>query len=404
MAETRKKRPKITALYPWLRRDYFKASVSYIVSIVVHALILLFFVATVVLDGGGGRGDSMGGKGEAFSTLVGHGMLDQQTNRTEESKALQEEIAKAVEQVQPLPEVASEVTPDLSDVGVRLSDVAPKINPLPMASAMRQTASTGGGMALGPGIGAGGGLGGGIGRGFGRGFGDFVGLLEKVGFDVVFVIDATDSMDFVIDPVKQQLANLVETIRKLVPNARVGLVLYKDKGEDFLVRKSDLTFHLEKLRSFIQGIQAGGGGDYEEAVMDGLKVATQQMNWRKYAHRVIVLVPSSPAHPNDVQQTEEFVRAFHAKRRHRSRARSRRDHAPQLRDRVQHQDVRQAAGSALADAAVPEGARDERNSLAKLGGGELLPIGEGDRITEQLMIAAFGPQWRKEVAKFAAGG
>ena len=44
------------------------------------------------------------------------------------------------------------------------------------------------------------------------------------------------------------------------------------------------------------------------------------------------------------------------------------------------------------------------NSLAKLGGGELLPIGQGDRITEQLMIAAFGPKWRKEVEKFAAGG
>ena len=93
MAEPSKKRPKITALYPWLRRDYFKASVSYIVSIVVHALILLFFVATIVLDGGGGMGDSMGGKGEAFSTLVGHGMLDRQTDRTDESKALQEEIA-----------------------------------------------------------------------------------------------------------------------------------------------------------------------------------------------------------------------------------------------------------------------------------------------------------------------
>ena len=42
--------------------------------------------------------------------------------------------------------------------------------------------------------------------------------------------------------------------------------------------------------------------------------------------------------------------------------------------------------------------------LAKLGGGELLPLGEGDKITEQLMIAAFGPKWRKEVEKFAAGG
>jgi len=406
VAETRQKRPPLTTLYPWLRRDYFKTSVSYLVSLGVHALLLLFFVATIVLDGGGGAGDSMGGKGEMFSTLSGHGMLDKQTDRTDESKSLQEEIAKAVEQVQPLPEVTSEVTPDLSDVGVKLAEVAPRINPLPQASALRNMApaSTGGGMATGPGIGAGGGLGGGIGRGFGRGFGDFVGLLEKVGFDVVFLMDATDSMDFVIDPAKKQLAALVDAIRKLVPNARVGLVLYKDKGEDFLVRKSDLTFHLEKLRSFIGNIQAGGGGDYEEAVMDGLKAATQQMNWRKYAHRVIVLVPSSPPHPQEKQQTEEFIRSFHAN--------GGIVHVLDLAD-LMHKNYEIEFYTKMYGkppeqiSALPAFYKELQGyytNLAKLGGGELLPLGEGDRITEELMVAAFGPKWRKEVEKFAAGG
>jgi hypothetical protein len=402
----KKKRISPTALYPWLRRDYFKTSVSYLVSLGFHAVLFLFFLATVVLDGGGGPGDSMGGKGEAFSTLVGHGMLDEQTQRTEESKSLQEEIAKAIEQVQPLPEVASEVTPELSDVGVLVTEVAPRINPLPMASALRNMPppSTGGGMALGPGVGAGGGMGGGIGRGFGRGFGDFVGLLEKTGFDVVFLIDATNSMDFVIGAVKAQLATLVDTIRKLVPNARVGLVLYKDRGEDFLVRKSDLTFHLDKLRSFISNIQASGGGDYEEAVMDGLKAATQQMNWRKYAQRVIVLVPSSPAHSNETRQTEEFVRAFHAS--------GGIVHVLDLAE-VMHRNyeiefnIKRYGAPPDHISPLPQFLKDLQGyyaTLAKLGGGELLPLGAGDEITEQLMIAAFGPKWRKEVKKFAAGG
>jgi len=406
VAETRKKRPPLTSLYPWLRRDYFKASISYLISLGVHALLLLFFVATIVLDGGGGVGDAMGGKGEMLSTLSGHGELDRQTNRTDESKSLQEEIAKAVEQVQPLPEVASEVTPDLSDVGVRLSDVAPKINPLPQASALRNMPppSTGGGMALGPGIGAGGGLGGGIGRGFGRGFGDFVGLLEKVGFDVVFVIDATDSMDFVIEPTKRQLANLVETIRKLVPNARVGLVLYKDKGEEFVVRKSDLTFHLDKLRSFISNIQAGGGGDYPEAVMDGIKAATQQINWRKYAHRVIVLVPSSPGHSEDDPQLEEFVRGFHQN--------GGIVHVLDLAD-IMHRNYEVEFYTKMYGkppeqiSPLPQFLKDLQaydTHLAKLGGGEMLPLADGDKITDELMVAAFGPKWRKEVEKFAAGG
>ncbi|MBI2963948.1 MAG: VWA domain-containing protein [Deltaproteobacteria bacterium] len=404
--QNRKKSRSPTALYPWLRRDYFKTSVSYLVSLGVHALIFLFFLATVVLEGGGGPGDSMGGKGDAFSTLVGHGMLDEQTQRTDESKSLQEEIAKAVEQVQPLPEVESETTPDLSDFGVRLTEVAPRINPMPNASALRNmpAPSTGGGMALGPGLGAGGGVGGGIGRGFGRGFGDFIGLLEKTGFDVVFLIDATDSMGFVIDTVKAQLANLVDTIRKLVPNARVGLVLYKDRGEDFVVRKSDLTFHLDKLRSFIGNIQAGGGGDYEEAVMDGMKAAVQQIKWRKYARRVIVLVPSSQAHAPERQQTEDFVRAFHQA--------GGILHVLDLAD-IMHRNyeiefhTRMYGKPPEQISPLPSFLKEleaYNTNLAKLGGGEILPLGAGDKITEQLMIAAFGPKWRKEVEKFAAGG
>ena len=406
MAETeRTRRPKLTKLYPWLRRDYFKTSVSYLVSLGLHSLLLLFFFATIVMDGGGGLGDSMGGKGEAFSTLMGHGQLDRQTQNMEESNALQEQIAQAVEQVQPLPEVTSEVTPDLTDVGVRLSSVAPKINAMPSSALQNMgRASTGGGMALGPGIGAGGGLGGGIGRGFGRGFGDFVGLLEKVGFDVVFVIDASNSMGFVIDPVKQQIANLVGNLRKLVPNARVGLVLYKDKGENFVVRKSDLTFHLDKLRSFVGGIQADGGGDYEEAVFDGLKAATQQIKWRKFARRVIVVVPSSPAHKGEEQAMQELVREFHGN--------GGIVHVLDLSD-IMHRNYEiefytKMYGKPPAQISpMPDFLREMQQyytNLAKLGGGDLLPLGDGDQITEQLMVAAFGPKWRKEVEKFAAGG
>src|SRR5690606_25096877 len=136
-----------------------------------------------------------------------------------------------------------------------------KINPMGTTSSLRSTGgATGGGMAVGPGLGAGGGMGGGIGRGFGRGFGDYVGLMQKWGFDVVFVIDATNSMEFVIDIVKRRVADLVARIQGLVPNARVGIVAYKDKGDDVTVRVSSLSFHADKLQAFLGSVRAGGGG------------------------------------------------------------------------------------------------------------------------------------------------
>ena len=90
--------------------------------------------------------------------------------------------------------------------------------------------------------------------------------------------------------------------------------------------------------------------------MDGLKAATQQMNWRKYAHRVIVLVPSSPR----IRTRCSRPKSSSAPSTHNGGT----VHVLDLAD-IMHrnyeiefntQDVRQAAGSDLADAAVPEGA------------------------------------------------
>jgi len=398
-------RRRRAALYPWLRRDYFKTSVSWLVSLTVHAVVLFLLLATVVLDGGGGPGTGVGGKGELLSTLVGQGELKTQTERTDDSRSLTEAIQRAAADVEPLPVVASEVTPDLSDVGVRLSDVAPRINPMGTASSLRSmpSGSTGGGMAIGPGTGAGGGMGGGIGRGFGRGFGDFVGLMQKWGFDVVFVIDATNSMEFVIDQVTDRVRALVGRIQKVVPNARVGIVLYKDRGDDFTVRMASLSFHADKLHSFLGSVQAGGGGDYEEAVYEGVRTAVQEMDWRRFANRAIVVVPGSPPHKRDIGALEATLKKFHqdggtvhfldlAELMHRA-------YQEELHRVLHGRPPERTTG-------VPAFLRENQalfRGFARLGGGELIPVVEATDLTETLMVAAFGPQWRKEVSRFSSG-
>ncbi len=402
MRDDRRQHP---SLYPWLRRDTFRTGVAYLISLAVHALVFLVLLAAVVLDGGGGPGQGYGGRGDVFSLLTGQGRLDYQTDRTRESNSLQEEVARQIEQLEPLPAVASEVVPELSDVGVRLAALTPRINPVPFASSLRNMSppSTGGGMAIGPGLGSGGGLGGGIGRGFGRGFGDFIGFLHKVGFDVVFLIDGSNSMQFVVDEVKKQIAYLAGQIQKLVPNSRVGLVIYKDKGEEFVTRWSPLTFHYDKLQAFISQIHAGGGGDYEEAVTEGLRTAIDEIEWRKYAQRVIVVVPSSPPHGATIDTAEELVRSFHSDRGV--------VHVLDLSEPM-HREYEIALHRSWYGrdpekiSPLPQFYTDMRQlyrGLAEIGGGELIPIQERQQVTEQLLVAAFGPQWRKEVAKFGGG-
>jgi hypothetical protein len=396
-----RRRPPV---YPWLRRDYFKTSVSWLVSILVHAFVLLFLLATVFLDGGGGPGTGAGGKGELISTLVGHGELNAQTERTDDSKSLEEAIQKAASDVEPLPVVQSQVTPDLSDVGVRLSDVAPKINPMGTASALRNTGgATGGGMAIGPGTGAGGGMGGGIGRGFGRGFGDFVGLMQKWGFDVVFVIDATNSMEFVIDTVKKRVDDLVGRIQNLVPNARVGIVVFKDKGDDFTVRMSSLSFHADKLETFIRSVKAGGGGDYEEALYEAVRTAVEDMDWRQYANRAMVVVSSSPPKAAQVGALEKTLTEFHEK----GGTVHFLDLAESMHRAYEIELFKTLHGRAPDQISpLPEFLKQNQElyrRFAREGGGELIEVQETTDLAETLMVAAFGPQWRKEVGRFSGG-
>jgi hypothetical protein len=398
----RDRRREGRSIYPWLRRDTFRTGIAYLISLAVHTFVFLVLLAAVVLEGGGGPGQGYGGRGEFFSLLTGHGRLDYQTDRTDEANSLQEEVARQIDELEPLPAVASEVVPELSDVGVRLAALTPRINPVPFASSLRNMPppSTGGGMAIGPGVGSGGGRGGGIGRGFGRGFGDFVGFLHKVGFDVVFLIDGSNSMQFVVDEAKRQISFLAGKIQKLVPNSRVGLVIYKDRGEEFVTRWSALTFHHDKLQTFISHINAGGGGDYEEAVTEGLRTAIDEIEWRKYAQRVIVLVPSSPPHAATIATAEELLREFHSDRGI--------VHVLDLSEPM-HREYEIALHRSWYGrdpekiSPLPQFYRDMQalyRRLAEIGGGELIPIQEQNQVTEQLLVAAFGPHWEKEVARF----
>ena len=101
--------------------------------------------------------------------------------------------------------------------------------------------------------GGGGGLGS-LGISLDSAFGKYVGSLRKVGLDVAIVVDATGSMQNVIDELKHRLDDLVFTMQRLVPTARIGAVAYRDRddgkiataprqSEDFLVKWTDLTFN-----------------------------------------------------------------------------------------------------------------------------------------------------------------
>ena len=154
------------------------------------------------------------------------------------------------------------------------------------------------------------GAGSGLGDGTAR-FVPYIAGLREAGLDVVFCIDATGSMGWVIDEVKIRIEDITRFVRSLVPIARFGIVAYRDTYDpEFLTRMQALTYSTVKLRKFLSDLKADGGGDRVEAIDSGLADAIKLSGWRIGARKVIILVGDAPAGQqrigNVVQMVEQF--------------------------------------------------------------------------------------------------
>jgi hypothetical protein len=263
------------------------------------------------------------------------------------------------------------------------------------------------------GLGIGGG-GGGAGWSLGSAFGKYVGGLRKVGLDVVVVVDATGSMQNVIDDLKDRLDEMAATLQRLVPTARIGAVAYRDRDDDnvataprqsesFLVRWSDLTFNVKKVQSFLNGIVAEGGGDWEEAVKDGVDAAMHQLKWRADAKKVIIVVGSSPPHEKDVPALRRLIEEWRAK----GGVVSTIDVSLRLHEEHERMLHRSLYGEELKEVSpLPDfyqAVKDSFGEMAREGGGEMISLGSESVIVRHVLALTFGPEWQKDVARVSRG-
>jgi Mg-chelatase subunit ChlD len=118
--------------------------------------------------------------------------------------------------------------------------------------------------------------------------------------DLVFVIDATGSMADEIDKLKASLRAITSEVARLPsrPDICLGLVAYRDRGDAFLVRSHDLSNDVGIfLQQALVPLQAMGGGDYPEAMNEGLHEAVHQLSWRgSGTTRLLVLLADAPPH------------------------------------------------------------------------------------------------------------
>jgi hypothetical protein len=120
--------------------------------------------------------------------------------------------------------------------------------------------------------------------------------------DIAFIVDATGSMGDEIEYLKTELNDVIQKAKAALPHNsfRLGSVFYRDFGDLYVTRKSDLDTNIQQTIQFIKNQRADGGGDEPEGVDTALSTALNYMNWDKQAiTRIAFLVLDAPPHHDE---------------------------------------------------------------------------------------------------------
>jgi hypothetical protein len=135
--------------------------------------------------------------------------------------------------------------------------------------------------------------------------------------DVAFLIDATGSMGDEISYLQAELRDILKMVKDSMPamDVQTAALFYRDHGDEYVTRTSDLSPDFAKTESFIAANGAGGGGDGPEAVEAALEEGLK-FKWRADATaRLAFLVLDAPPHSDEatVKRMQELTAMYAAR-------------------------------------------------------------------------------------------
>ncbi len=235
---------------------------------------------------------------------------------------------------------------------------------------------------------------------FAGSFSRHIQVLRKGGLDVVFVFDATASMQSFLFEVKQKIEGLAEAFKKLVPTCRIGLVAYRDVDEEseFVTRVHPLTYGITSFFDFLSDIAPKGGADRAEAVFEGLTAAVEEIDWNEESKKFILIIGDAPPHQKDMSNTLELVDRFRQEMGGTVAVLDTRgtEHLqtmlPSGDPKFCSEHYRHSAGS--------QDVMDEFRMLAQAGRGASARLGNEEVVVKKMMLLIFGLRWEMYLTEF----
>src|SRR5205809_1297109 len=123
---------------------------------------------------------------------------------------------------------------------------------------------------------------------------------KKPRIEVCFVLDTTGSMGGLIEGAKQKIWSIANEMisAKPTPELNLGLVGYRDRGDEYVVKSFRLTDDIDSIYGHLRDFKAEGGGDEPESVNEALAEAIEKMPWSqdRKVLKIIFLVGDAPPH------------------------------------------------------------------------------------------------------------
>ena len=137
--------------------------------------------------------------------------------------------------------------------------------------------------------------------------GDILKSFKKINpkdrIDVVFAIDATGSMKNDVDYLRKELIPALETELLNFGSVRLGLILYRDYGDNYNykglpVKFFNFTNNCDEFYTNLNDFKIRGneGGDVPEAVYEALYASMEFYNWDSKAQKKIILIGDAEPH------------------------------------------------------------------------------------------------------------
>ena len=121
--------------------------------------------------------------------------------------------------------------------------------------------------------------------------------MSRIPLDLLFILDTTGSMGEEIQRLKTTIELIKLNLASLStkPRVRFGMVLYKDRGDEYVTEVVPFTENLQEFQSSLDAVEASGGGDTPEDLQSALEQA-MRLSWSRGGVRLGFIITDAPPH------------------------------------------------------------------------------------------------------------